>query len=524
MKKILFIISLLIIFVSDVKAFDIDMSKIDINARSRDVIASFDMNYKINTDSFEESIINDRSAIIYTNNLVKVSFDEMDQETTKKNIFNHLYLDVDGRTATYSEIYVSQLFDNNIKMGVISDIKTASFNEENVIVFVYVKEAEVNLVKKDIVLNYWLKYDNGEYSLYLPWITYSNEIEEYFENISYNEETGKIVGDSYNKFVLDGNKNNVTDNLLEDLYNSNRDSVVQISSMKDSTFYNGSGFFIREGIVATTWSFFLEFLNNGDYLYINDSYGKTYDVEGVVSAVPEYDIVLLKISKEFGKPVQFGNANELYANANLFTINSKNNNRFSINYGNNISVKNGKFKNMFPLTDGDVGSALFNQYGEVVAFAVKDKLNSELSFANSTDSLKKIQNRLKEIKYENIKYVSLDKFKAKYYISLDEEKTYNKVPTERWNSLKKIGLLEDKIDIELLKASYTDRILSLRYANSAKGMLNSIYLASGFTEELLKQGYELTFYNDQKTIYKNDDYQIVIKDNFDYLIILIMEI
>jgi hypothetical protein len=54
-------------------------------------------------------------------------------------------------------------------------------------------------------------------------------------------------------------------------------------------------------------------------------------------------------------------------------------------------------------------------------------------------------------------------------------------------------------------------------------MLDSLYLASNFTEELLKQGYKLTFYNDQKTIYKNDEYQIILKDNFDYLIILIME-
>ena len=55
-------------------------------------------------------------------------------------------------------------------------------------------------------------------------------------------------------------------------------------------------------------------------------------------------------------------------------------------------------------------------------------------------------------------------------------------------------------------------------------MLDSIYLASSFTEELIKQGYELTFYNDQKYIYKNDEYQVILKDNFNYLIVLIMEI
>ena len=55
-------------------------------------------------------------------------------------------------------------------------------------------------------------------------------------------------------------------------------------------------------------------------------------------------------------------------------------------------------------------------------------------------------------------------------------------------------------------------------------MLDSIYLASPFTEKLIEQGYELTYYNKQKTIYKNENYQVILKDNFDYLIVLVMEI
>jgi len=523
MKKVLFIISLLFIFVSNVRAFDIDMSKIDINAKSNDIVESFNLEYDINTDSFSNKIVNDRESIIYTNNLVSISFEDTDYENVKKNLFKHLYKEVDGKTAVYTETFAKQLFDNKIKMGTVSDIKTASFNEENVIVFVYIKNAEVNGVTKNIVLNYWLKYDEGKYSLYLPWITFSNEIDEYFETISFNEEVGKTVGESYNKFILDGNNNIVSEGTMESLYDMYKDSVVQISSMKESVVTNGSGFFIRKGVIATTWSFFLNHLKNGDYLYVNDCNGKTYDVLGVVAAKPEYDMVLLKISKEVGDAVKIGTTNELHTNSNIFTINSKNNSGFSINYGMNISYKNGKLKNMFPVTTSDVGSALFNQYGEVIGFVVKDKIKSELSFANSTDSLKKVQNRLQEIKYENIKYVSLDSFKEKYYYSLNKEEKYNNVSKNNWEKFNKIGKLKKNINIELLKASYEDEILSLRYENTAKGMLDSLYLASSFTEELLKQGYKLTFYNDQKTIYKNDEYQVILKDNFDYLIILIME-
>jgi hypothetical protein len=78
--------------------------------------------------------------------------------------------------------------------------------------------------------------------------------------------------------------------------------------------------------------------------------------------------------------------------------------------------------------------------------------------------------------------------------------------------------------MNLVKASYKDGILSLRYNNDTKGMLDSIYLASAFTENLISKGFDLTFYNEQKYIYKNDKYQIILKDNFNYLIVLIMEI
>ena len=85
-------------------------------------------------------------------------------------------------------------------------------------------------------------------------------------------------------------------------------------------------------------------------------------------------------------------------------------------------------------------------------------------------------------------------------------------------------MFEENISMELIKSSYKDGILSLRYKNTTSGMLDSIYLASPFTEKLIEQGYELTYYNKQKTIYKNENYQVILKDNFDYLIVLVMEI
>ena len=92
MKKIIFIITLLLVFISDVKAFDIDMSKIDVTSRSDSVVKLLDKKYKIQLDNFNKNIINDRSAIIYTNQLVNASFQDKEREEIKKDLTKYLYI------------------------------------------------------------------------------------------------------------------------------------------------------------------------------------------------------------------------------------------------------------------------------------------------------------------------------------------------------------------------------------------------------------------------------------------------
>ena len=70
--------------------------------------------------------------------------EKVSREEMKVNLFNYLYNDVGGNVASYTDVYLNQLFDNKINLGEIVDVKTVAFNEENVIVFVYVKDAKVN--------------------------------------------------------------------------------------------------------------------------------------------------------------------------------------------------------------------------------------------------------------------------------------------------------------------------------------------------------------------------------------------
>ncbi len=531
MKKFLFILALAIFSIIDVNAFDIDINKIDIDSRSSSLTKNLNKTYKIDTEDFNKIIINNDDIKKISKDLVKISLGNEDNQTKREKITEYMYLSVDNgfdnlSGSLFIQMYIEQLEKNNIKADRIKDIKTVAFNEGDIMSFVYLADATADGEEKDVILVYWFKLNNNEYKVYYPWIKMGDDLNEYFKKIANNEENGIVIGESYNQVSLTNNENvNVSKELLNKLYNDNKNSVVQLTGMKGngSNTY-GSGFFLREGIVVTTWSLFLQFLTESNYIFVNDVNGNNYEILGVVAAQIDYDVVVLKVSENVGKGVELGDTEELKVDDKLFMINSKNNGGFSINYGSFMSLENGKLKNMFLLNRSDVGGALFNSEGKVVGINVSDQLNSELSIANSTDYLKKLQEILNRQNYKNITYTLIETFKQSYYVSLEEEKEYNRIDANTWNEFKMIGNIEENINLPLIKGSYKDDILCLRYKNKVGYNIDSVYLLSNYTEELSKSGYVLTYEDKNKMIYKNNKYKVIIKSNLNYIIILIMEI
>ena len=84
--------------------------------------------------------------------------------------------------------------------------------------------------------------------------------------------------------------------------------------------------------------------------------------------------------------------------------------------------------------------------------------------------------------------------------------------------------MDKTITLPLVKSSYKDGILSLRYKNSASESLSTMYLVNDYIEKLKENGYENTYDTLEKKIYKNNKYQVIIKENMSYLIILIVEV
>ena len=88
----------------------------------------------------------------------------------------------------------------------------------------------------------------------------------------------------------------------------------------------------------------------------------------------------------------------------------------------------------------------------------------------------------------------------------------------------KIGDIENNIKMELVKANYDNGIVSLRYKNKISDYISGMQLAASYKEQLVKDGYQEILNSSSKCIYQNKKYQIIIMDEFDYLIVVMVKL
>ena len=528
MKKNIFImiaviLSINIVFAEDT-SFDINIEEIKIDGKSNSLIENLDKQYNIETDGFKSSVTYNEQIKDITKELVSISLSNEPKEEKLKRLSSYVYISENGfgtlTTNAMINTFLDQLGEYEISYDYVQIIRTVEF-DQGILSFVYLPDITLDDTKQDMVLVYWFK----ENKLYFPWFNLGEDLESYFNEVANKEDQGQVIGGSYKNISLTDNSTTVTEETLNKLYNENIASNVQMTSLyNNGTSMYGSGFYIREGVVVTTWSLFLQFLNNGDYIYINDSLGNVYQVEGVIAANTDYDVVVLKTNKEIGQKVNFAKSETLKTDDKLFMINSKLNSKFSINYGSFVKEDNGKLSNMMPVSNADVGGALYDINGNVVAFTTGNVLNSQLSYANSTDYLIKLQKLLEQTEFNNIKYTDIEIFKNSYYKPLKEELEYNDINDNMWDKFSEVGNIKESINLPLIKASYEDGILSLRYKNSLYNSLDNLYLLADFTNNLLEQDFEMIYEEIGKQIYVNDNYQVIIKQTMNYFVVLIMEI
>ena len=383
---------------------------------------------------------------------------------------------------------------------------------------------EFDTITADLKIYYTFKENKGKYQIYYMFGQYDDSLENFNDDISNNEYKGV---NSINQYDSDLSKiydfskaNAITQKDIQAIYDINRNNIVIFNTMYDqSMVLSANGMFITDELVVTTWSYIEESLLKGTFLTAKDTKGNILKIDGVVTVDIEKDIAVLKINNGKGTSVKFGNTPNV--EDAVILISSKTGSNVSANIG--ILVSNDKaLTTTIPTLKYEEGAPLFNSKGEVVGMNSSKVTNSSLSKAYSNKHLIELQNKFKNI--DEVTYISFEELKNNYFVSYKDDKVVNKIDEDVWNKYKKIGNLEKSINIELVKASYKDNVLSLRYKNTLNKLFSNMQLANNFISELKKEKYKEVINESNKKVYVKDKYRVTIMSEFDYLIVVIAEL
>lgn len=313
------------------------------------------------------------------------------------------------------------------------------------------------------------------------------------------------------------------DNIVN-TYLKNKDNIVYLDGIyNSSSVVSANGIFINDGLVLTTWSFLEKALINAQDLTIRDNYGVNYKLDGIVTINMESNLVVLKLTDKSKIHVTLGNDNYNVEDP-VLVLSSKTGAGLVTQKGIIIS-KDGYIQTSIPLSETDEGSPIFNSNGEVIGLNTSLMVNTSVSTAINVNALKDVQDKFNNISFDSIKVIKFDELKNKYYyVKYTDDKVIDDIPRTKWNKYKKIGDIENTINLELVKANYKDGIVSLRYKNSVSSYVPTMDLIYSFRNQLVKDRYKLTLDSTSKMIYTNDSYKVIIMEEFEYLIVVMVKL
>ena len=423
---------------------------------------------------------------------------------------------------SYGDIRVTVSGDLVISTLTLPDVKMKEEDKEDPIKY---KNIKTNLV----IYYYFIKID-GKYRLTYLYGETTDNVNKYFNELEDSETKSTMaMASSYdsnlsNVYNFD-KLNALTENELNNIYNLNINNVLYLRSYyNNKVISNANGMFINDGIVLTTWSFIEKALINSQYLTIKDNLGRNYNIDGIITANPETDVAVIKLKEKSNTFVKLGNKINIQIEDPAITLSSKSGVGLTIQKG--IVISNDNYiQSSIPLTESDEGSPLFNKNGELIGMNTSKSINSSISMAINVDVIKEIQDKFNSVEFDSIKTISFEDLKSEYYYTkYNEENVVNSIPKSKWNKYKKIGDIEANINLQLLKASYKDGIISLRYKNNISNYISSMLLSVSYRDQLIKDGYKEILNSSSKCIYENNKYQIIIMDEFDYLIVVMVKL
>lgn len=573
MKKKIILATLLISFSSITvyaltNNFNFDTSKLSFasNSKKGNVVSNFNQNYNLtysisnDNEKLEEEIKNLTKRTTY---LLFGDFNSKDESSEdyyrrKKEWYDLRYnpevpkddsnaFGLDTNSQEYLDDIVSgmaipQIFSQATELGLqyssYGDIRV-TINDNLVISSITLPNVKLkeqsksdpmkyDYIETNFVMHYYYKKLNNEWKLYYLYGEDTDDVGEYFNEIETTESKTMAIAPSYqsqlSKIYSFEKLDKMTEEKLNNIYNSNVNNVVFLNGYyNNSVIASANGFFINNGLIVTTWNFLEKALINGQYITIKGN-NISYEVEGIVTANPDTDVAVIKVKNSNNSSIKLGDYKATNVEDPAIIISSKSGTGVMVQTG--IVISNEDYiQTSIPLSTVDEGSPLFNQRGDVIGINTSKSTNTSISIAMNSEVLKEIQNKFKSLSFDKIETISFNELKEKYYyVKYNSENIKNSIPKGKWKTYSKIGNIEDTIKLELVKASYKDGIVSLRYKNSISQYINSMQLATDFKSKLISDGYEQVVNSSSKSIYKNKKYQVIIMDEFDYLIVVMVKL
>lgn len=423
---------------------------------------------------------------------------------------------------TYGDIRVTLNGNLAISMVLLPNVKIREENKED--------PEKYDLKKENLVIYYYFIKIDDTYRLCYLYGEYGDIVQEYFDELESSETNDtKAISSSYQSSLSTlynfDKLNSITDDKISQLYNQNINNLVYLSSYYNTSIVNNAnGFFIGNGIVITTWNFLEKALIDSQYISVRDSNSNVYDIDGIITANPETDIVLIKLKSKKESTIKLASSAVLKTEDPLITISSKSGVSYIIQKGIVIS-NDGYIQSSIPLSNNDEGSPLLNSDGQVVGINTSKSTNASISIAVNSEVLKEVKEKFDNIDFDSIQVISFEKLKEDYYyLKYNNENVINNIPKKVLKKYLKIGDIENNIKLELVKVGYDNDVISLRYKNKISDYISSMQLAASYKEQLIKDGYQEIFSSSSKCIYQNKKYQIIIMDELDYLIVVMVKL
>lgn len=573
MKKKIILATLLLSFSSITvyaltNNFNFDTSKLSFasNSKKGNVVSNFNQNYNLtysisnDNEKLEEEIkkLTKRTTYLLFGNFNSKDESSEDYYNRKKEWYDLRYnpevpkddsnaFGLDTNSQEYLDDIVSgmaipQIFSQATELGLqyssYGDIRV-TINDNLVISSITIPNVKLkeqsksdpmkyDYIETNFVMHYYYKKLNNEWKLYYLYGEDTDDVGEYFNEIETTESKTMAIAPSYqsqlSKIYSFEKLDKMTEEELNNIYNSNVNNVVFLNGYyNNSVIASANGFFINNGLIVTTWNFLEKALINGQYITIKGN-NISYEVEGIVTANPDTDVAVIKVKNSNNSSIKLGDYKTINVEDPAIIISSKSGTGAMVQTG--IVISNEEYiQTSIPLSTVDEGSPLFNQSGDVIGINTSKSTNTSISIAMNSEVLKEIQNKFKSLSFDKIETISFNELKEKYYyVKYNSENIKNSIPKSKWKTYSKIGNIEDTIKLELIKASYKDEIVSLRYKNSISQYINSMQLATDFKSKLISDGYEQVVNSSSKSIYKNKKYQVIIMDEFDYLIVVMVKL